>query len=189
MAALDASDAFAALEGDILAMRDVIETVDPSEAEGQVNDLAKRFGDVEGADDVEDWLKDARRALRAREPDPEKAIEAYEEALQAFESQKQWRAEAVTSIKPGLEAYIDAITDTLGARQQQRLSRDQALYIAALRRGASGSLLELLEPIPKRSFHLIGMRSSGMTTTKDSRQHLPEYSRIPSPLMLAEGTK
>jgi hypothetical protein len=109
----------------------VIDSVAPSEAEGQVNDLAKRFGNVAGADDVKSALSDARRALKAKEPDPEKALLSYQEALQVFESQKQWRADAVTSVKPDLETYIDAIKETLGARQQQRLSRDQALYIAA----------------------------------------------------------
>jgi len=33
--------------------------------------------------------------------------------------------------RSGFSAYIGAITETLGARQQQRLSRDQALYVAA----------------------------------------------------------
>jgi len=98
LAALNATDAFTALEGDLQAIREVITSTDPSEAEGQVNDLAKRFGDVEGADDIKSALSDARRALKAKEPDPEKALEAYEEASQAFESQKQWRADAVASV-------------------------------------------------------------------------------------------
>jgi hypothetical protein len=57
-------------------------------------------------------------------------MEAYEEAVQAYESQTVWRAEA-QSLEPGVAAYVGAITETLGARQQNSLSRDQALYLAS----------------------------------------------------------
>ena len=131
LAILDASNAFEAMKGDLEAMSDVIENTEPAEAEGQVDDLAKRFSNVAGADDVKSALSDARRALKSRTPDPEKAMEAYDEALQAFDGQTQWRADALSSLKPGLQAYVESIQDTLGSRQQQRLSRDQALYIAS----------------------------------------------------------
>jgi tetratricopeptide (TPR) repeat protein len=133
--ALNASDAFNALEDELLSMGDVIASTAPEEAEGQVNDLAKTFGDVPGADDVEDALKDARKALRAKEPDPAKAEEAYAEAVAAFETQKVWRAEAVASLLPALQTYVDEMSETLGARQQQKLSRDQALFIASCTAG------------------------------------------------------
>ncbi|MGH1481491.1 MAG: TRAP transporter large permease subunit [Geminicoccales bacterium] len=129
--ALKSSDIFAALESDLRSMRSVITGAEPSEAEGQVNDLAKKFGGVAGAEDIEDALKDARRALKAKQPDPDKAIQAYDEAIEAYQAQSKWRAEAVSTLQPGLETYVSAIADTLGARQQQRLSRDQALFIAA----------------------------------------------------------
>ena len=133
--ALNSSDTFYALEDELLSMGDVIASTAPEEAEGQVNDLAKTFGDVLGADDVEDALKDARKALRAKEPDPAKAEEAYAEAVAAFETQKVWRAEAVASLLPALQTYVDEMSETLGARQQQKLSRDQALYIASCTAG------------------------------------------------------
>ncbi len=132
---LDANDPFAALEGDLRGLREIIETASPDESEVAVNDIAKAFGGVAGADDVADALKDSRRALRSRTPDPEKAFEAYEEAVAAFEAQQNWRGDAAASLKPGLESYRAAITDTLGARQQQRLSEDQALNIAACSAG------------------------------------------------------
>ena len=44
------------------------------------------------------------------------------------------RAEAA-SLKPGLQAYLGGIAPTLGARQQQRLSEDQALFLASCTAG------------------------------------------------------
>jgi len=127
---LKSNESFAALEDELRQLQSVIETTSPEEAEVTINDLSKRFGNVDGADDVKSALSDARRALRGREPDQVKAIEAYEEAVVAFEGQVTWRADA-GSLQPALETYLGEIAETLGARQQQRLSRDQALYIAA----------------------------------------------------------
>ncbi len=135
LATLDANDSFMALEADLRALQGIIETAPPDESEVAANDLAKAFGGLSGADDVEKALKDSRRALRSRTPDPEKAIAAYDEAVAAFEAQQQWRGDAAASLKPSLESYRVAITDTLGARQQQRLSEDQALYIAGCSSG------------------------------------------------------
>ena len=135
LAVLETNDAFLALEDSLRGLRETIEKAPPDESEVVVNDVAKAFGSVPGADDVEDALKESRRALRSRTPDPAKAFEAYEEAVAAFEAQQSWRHEAAASLRPGLEAYRVAITDTLGARQQQRLSEDQALYIASCSAG------------------------------------------------------
>ncbi len=131
LSVLNASEAFAALEGDLKAIRSVITDADPAEAEAKVKELAKQFGGIAGADDVKSALSDARKALKPKKLDRDKALEAYDEALEAFEDQQLWRAEAVTTLKPELKSYLASIAGTLGARQQQRLSRDQALHIAA----------------------------------------------------------
>ena len=131
LATLNASEAFVALESGLTAARAIIENTEPNEAQEQINELATRFGSIAGADDVKSALSDARRALKAREPDLEKALEAYEEAVQTFQDQSQWRADGISSLKPGLETYVNSLKETLGARQQKRLSRDQALYIAS----------------------------------------------------------
>ena len=131
---LKANDAFAALEGDLNTMRATIETTPPEEAHELVNELSKAFGRVDGAGDVKSPLSKARRALKNKNPDPAKAMAEYEKALVAYAEQKAWRAEAA-SLLPGLQAYLDGIAPTLGARQQPRLSEDQALFLAACTAG------------------------------------------------------
>ena len=56
--------------------------------------------------------------------------EILDDAIAEFEAQAAWRAGAATLI-PGLEAYLTGTADTIGARQQPRLSREQALHLAA----------------------------------------------------------
>ena len=130
LAVLRGNAGFAALEEQLAALRGVIETAPEEEAEAAVDALADLFGDVEGARDVRSPLSKARRALKPGSADRENALEEYEKALEAYAEQKAWRAEA-EGLVPGLTAYLDGIRGTLGARLQDRFTREQALYMAA----------------------------------------------------------
>ncbi|UYV37555.1 SLC13 family permease [Rhodobacteraceae bacterium D3-12] len=129
---LQSNEAYAALEGDLTAMGDYIRTVpdaDP-QAEDTVKALEAKFSDVAGSGDVKSALGKARRALRAKRFDREKALAEFAKAEAAYAEQKAWRADAAGLI-PGLQAYHDGIRSTLGIRSQDRLNREQALYMAA----------------------------------------------------------
>ncbi|MCK0141230.1 SLC13 family permease [Aliiroseovarius sp. F20344] len=131
LAVLDANDAFAAMEQPLQDMRATIMTTPEAEAEGLVNDLSKAFGKIEGADDVKKALGKARKALKSKTPDREKAIAEYDNAVEAFEAQQGWRSTANANLRADLEAYVDSIKGTLGVRQQERFTRDQALAMAS----------------------------------------------------------
>lgn len=129
---LEANPQFLALEDELRNLRDVIENAeegDPSAMEA-VEALEARFSDLEGASDVRSALGTARRALRPNRFDGERAIEEYAEAMAEFEAQMAWRAEAAALV-PGLQSYLDGIRGTLGIRSQNRLTREQALYMAS----------------------------------------------------------
>ena len=130
LAVIDASEAFAALETPLREMRGQIESLSEDESQELVKDLARQFGSVDGADDVKKALDKARKALRAKTPDREKALEEFDKAVAAFEEQLIWRAEA-QALKPGIQAYMDGIRGTLGVRLQERFTREQALEMAS----------------------------------------------------------
>ena len=127
---LEANAAFAAFEDTLTALGPVIETAEFAEAEAQTDAAMAEIVDVEGAGDIRGELSSARRALRGRTPNREKALEEYRAAVAAYAEQKAWRFETAATIGTGLQAYLDAIRPTLGARQQERLTREQALYVA-----------------------------------------------------------
>ncbi|WP_137702624.1 TRAP transporter large permease subunit [Marimonas lutisalis] len=129
---LQANEAFAGLEQELRDMRGYIEGVAENDeaAEATVEALEGKFGEVAGAGDVKSALSKARRALRVSRFDREKALESYDDAVAEYEAQKAWRAEA-ESLMPGLQAYLDGIRGTLGIRSQERLDREQALYMAS----------------------------------------------------------
>ncbi len=130
LAVLDANEAFATLRQPLEEMRGRIETLPPKEATEALKALEREVRGVKGTGEIKKWLGKARKALKGRSPDLEKALEQYEKAMAAYEAQAEWRTRAAEALKPELEAYLDTIRDTLGMRQQERFTREQALYMA-----------------------------------------------------------
>ena len=132
VAVLSANEAFAALEPELIAMGDYIRTVPEGDeaAEDTVGALEDKFDDVAGAGEVKSALGKVQRSMRAKRFEREKALEDYADALAEYEKQKAWRVQAV-GLTPDLEAYLESIRGTLGIRMQNKLNREQALYMAA----------------------------------------------------------
>ncbi len=131
LAILNANAAFFALEESLKALGDVIASADQPVAEETVNELGRQFSSIDGANDVSSALSKARRSLRERSLDREKAAEEYAQAVEAYDAQAIWRRAAETDLKAGVETYLAALADTIGSRQQPKLTRDQALYLAS----------------------------------------------------------
>lgn len=131
LAVLEANDDFLAMGAQLRDLGTTIQTAPQAEAENLVGELSDAFGDIEGADDVEDALDDAAKALNASDTDRTDAIEAYATAVAAFDAQAAWRQQADASLRPGLAAYVDTIRGTLGIRVQDRFTREQALAMAS----------------------------------------------------------
>ncbi|MEL7116858.1 MAG: C4-dicarboxylate ABC transporter permease, partial [Pseudomonadota bacterium] len=132
---LDANADFAALEGDLTQFGADIADGDREELEERAKVLGSSFGSLAGADDVRSALSKMRRNLRERSEDREKAAEEFQVALGAFEEQLVWRADAESTLRDGLTTYRAALLDTVGSRQADRLSREQALFIAGCAAG------------------------------------------------------
>ncbi|GHF01833.1 hypothetical protein GCM10016455_23590 [Aliiroseovarius zhejiangensis] len=131
LAALEGTEDLVALEPQLRDLKATVETNSGDDARDQVNELAKVFGKIDGADDIEDALKDAAKALKGSEPDRAKAMEAYNAAIAAYDAQIAWRQQANESLRPGLAAYVDTLRGSLGIRVQDRFTREQALAMAS----------------------------------------------------------
>lgn len=131
VAVLDGAAGFDALGVQLRDLRAVIETRPEADAEAPVYDLARAFGDIDGADAIKSALNKARRALKDKQPDRATALAEYETALAEYDAQKIWRARVEAEIGADLRAWRDGLRGTLGIRLQQRFTRQQALYMAA----------------------------------------------------------
>jgi hypothetical protein len=128
---LAANDAFAALEEPLRALGAELAAGDRAELEEQAKELGSQFGAVAGADDVRSALSKVRRNLRENREDREAAQEEWAVAIEAFEGQVAWRGDAAAELTEPLLTYRAALLETVGARQADRLSRSQSLYIAS----------------------------------------------------------
>ncbi len=135
LAVLDGTTAFAGLEGELRSLRGTVETGDPDVTQEQVNELIRKFREVAGANNVHSALGKARRELRGSSPDMAKALAEYDEAVAEYESQMSWRKSAEAKLRDGLDQYRSVIAQTLGVRMQQKLTREQALYLASCSAG------------------------------------------------------
>ena len=124
-----AAEQLEALEAELVALRERIPQREPAESVDELAEMAKAVGEVPGAKNIRSELSSARRALRAKEPDMDKALEEYDDALKKYRAELVWRKQAADALLPGLKAYEAAIRDTIGLRQQPRMPRAQALEL------------------------------------------------------------
>lgn len=102
----------------------------------EIKALEDRFGAIEGPSDVKRALSKARRALRSRTPDKEKAVEEAQKAIVAFNKEVEWRSEATSQdIASKIQAYEAEIKGTIGLRQQSNMPRELGLFVASCNAG------------------------------------------------------
>ncbi|WP_283644608.1 TRAP transporter large permease subunit [Marinovum algicola] len=132
---METNATFLALEADLRALERLIAEGELVVAQQAVDDLATAFAALPGANEVRSDLAGAADDLDAQAPDRTAASTQWTAAVAAFETQAAWRRQAMSDLEPDLAAYFAILSDTVGSRQQARLSRDQALFIAACNAG------------------------------------------------------
>ncbi|QFS83660.1 Sialic acid TRAP transporter permease protein SiaT [Roseivivax sp. THAF40] len=124
-------EALAALEAPVEALAQDARGMDGETADTRFKDVERMVGDVAGGNDIRGLLSDARREIDARTPNAERALEYIAEAQEMIAAELAWRSRAQNELLPELEAYDQAIQGTIGLRQQPRLPKEQALFIAS----------------------------------------------------------
>jgi myosin heavy subunit len=128
---LNSGDAFRALEAVVMASKSIVTDNTPADAVDPLKQLAAKFSDVNGAGDIKSAITKARRAVKSKTPDKEKALGELDKAIALYKEQLQWRAKAEAEITPKLEAYTASLRSTLGLREQKKFTREQALFVAS----------------------------------------------------------
>ncbi|MEE9586838.1 MAG: C4-dicarboxylate ABC transporter permease, partial [Hyphomicrobiaceae bacterium] len=133
--ALAGADELAALEQEIMLLQTEIVREPPRKAADRVREVSRQIGTVPGTSAIRSQLSKVRRELRRRTPNDAKVQEFYAKALQAYREDLAWRKRGSKELLPDLQVYETTIRDTIGLRQQPRLPREQALYIASCNSG------------------------------------------------------
>ncbi len=127
---LATTDDLVALGDSLQTMKADISNNEPTDMVDPLKALAAEFGNVEGASKIKSAVSKARSALRSKNPDKEKAQASMDKAIEEFDEAVAWRMQASESLSEPLNAYQNLLKSSIGIRQQERLTRDQALYMA-----------------------------------------------------------
>ncbi|MBO6757957.1 MAG: TRAP transporter large permease subunit [Roseibium sp.] len=125
------ADKLAALESEIVALKEQVPSLEPEAAVEAIAAMRSRVGEVEGSSDVRKGLTEARKIMRSREPDAVAAVAEIDNTLAALEADLVWRQRGAAELLPDLLTYDVAINRNIGLRQQDRLPDDMALEVAA----------------------------------------------------------
>lgn len=132
---LAGNEAYIALGDEFNSLRADIENKPAAEMEKVVNDFANLIGSIDGASKIKSAMSKVRRNLKRRTPKLEAALKEFDKAKGLYEEQLDWRAKAATDLAAGVSTYELALRDTIGMRQQPRVTREQGLAIASCQSG------------------------------------------------------
>ena len=130
-AALSSTEALKALEGEFATIRAAIESQSPKEAMEIVKDFEAKFNGLNGVSKIKSGISKARRELKRKKPKMDRVMKSFDGAEKEFQEQMVWRTQAQGDFTNSLAVYEDALRETVGMRQQSRMTREQGLSIAA----------------------------------------------------------
>lgn len=128
---LAATTALRNLGSAIPDMKTLMETNEPADLVDPLKALADQFGDIPGASKIKSAVSKARSILRKKNPKVDDAMDSIDKAMAEYEKELAWRTAAETTLLGDLQAYEQEMSKTIGIRQQDRLTREQALDVAA----------------------------------------------------------
>ncbi len=130
---IEGADEMAGLEQQMTALETTIMNEPPKLAVDQIKQSEKTLGKIAGANAVRSKLSKARRAIKGKKPDPEKAIQFLKEGLTLYTAEVEWRRRAALEITPALATYDNAIKDSIGLRLQRWMTDEQIKAVASCR--------------------------------------------------------
>ncbi len=130
---IDDSDELAGIHQQLKDLEDIIADKPVKVAMDHIKQSEKALGKISGTSAIKSKLYKARKAIKGKKPNPQKAVKYLEESLKLYNAEVDWRRQAALELAPALAIYDDAIKDTIGLRLQRRLSDDQIEQVARCR--------------------------------------------------------
>ena len=118
------------LEAAIDTLYEPAQAAEAEEAMETIKGVENQFSSYTDMGAVKTLVSKARRALKDDMPDRATAIEMLDQAKAALAEELRWRQDAKAQLGDAIEKYDTAIGQTIGLRQQKRLTLTQAKEIA-----------------------------------------------------------
>jgi len=121
------------LETDISKLRELVINESKDNGMNRIKSIEKILNEIAGAELIKEKLSKSRRILKKDDADIKKVNDLLEEANEIFMVEKEWRAKAEKELLPQLIQFDESIKNTIGLRLQEKLTKEQAKYVAACR--------------------------------------------------------
>jgi len=130
-AVLDSAEDLTAAEAQLAALEAAIVNDSAEDAMVLIKESERALATIAGTSAIKSKLSKARRALKGKNPEPEKAIKELREGLQLFAAEVDWRTRTTVEMSPALASYDDAIKNSIGLRLQRRIPPEQIKAVAS----------------------------------------------------------
>ncbi len=95
-----------------------------------IDNLFEKLGEISGTEEFANKLDDLISVIDNDEVDEQKLIEVSSETFDLFNLEVSWRDDANKNLMPELIKYNDVIKHNIGLRLQNRLTKEQAKFVA-----------------------------------------------------------
>ena len=128
---LDGANAMAALRGRMAGLIDEVGARTPEEAIEVLKTIESELTAAPETSNIRSLLSNARRDLARSQPRLNSALEDIAKAVALYDSELTWRARAFSELADPLRRYEAEIRDSIGIREQRKMTDDQATNVSA----------------------------------------------------------
>ena len=125
------ADNFAAVRDTITALPEAVANQSSEDAVVTLKAAEAALSQLADTSKIRSALTQARRALMARSPKPERAIKEVQKAVALYLDELSWRMRAAEQMTDTLATYDKSIAHTIGLRQQDRLPSENISDMAS----------------------------------------------------------
>jgi len=113
------------------SIKSIIEKEQPKSAIKRIKEIESELGSIKGASSIKSKISKARRALKGKKSNPEKALQQWQLGMSIYYLEIEWRQRAVKELAQPLANYEILLKDSIGLRLQKKLSVKHGKSVAA----------------------------------------------------------
>ncbi len=113
------------------SVKSIIEEEEPKSAMQHIKKIESALGSIKGASSIKSKISKARRALKGKKPNPEKAMKQWQLGMTIYYQELEWRQRAVKELAVPLANYKILLKDSIGLRLQNKLSLEHGKSVSA----------------------------------------------------------
>jgi tripartite ATP-independent transporter DctM subunit len=130
-AVLNSTQELLEVENLLNSIKSIIEKEQPKSAIKRIKEIESELGSIKGASSIKSKISKARRALKGKKSNPEKALQQWQLGMSIYYLEIEWRQRAVKELAQPLANYEILLKDSIGLRLQKKLSVEHGKSVSA----------------------------------------------------------